>query len=129
MARPPQGSIESYYLHFVPWHDPLSMGKRRSFNTFPTNTYHPAPQLACCIPPGEASPATQVHVMSSPLAFTPWRRRSLSSISPRDQPQLHWGGASSPSQDQIHSSPDLRIVISRAKVIFIFIFTYSQKVC
>ncbi|KNB17495.1 hypothetical protein FOXG_15020 [Fusarium oxysporum f. sp. lycopersici 4287] len=50
--------------------------------------------------------------MSSPLAFTPWRRRTLSSLSQRDQPQLHRGGASSPSQDQIHGSP-LPIATSR----------------
>ncbi|KAI8416948.1 hypothetical protein FOFC_03261 [Fusarium oxysporum] len=30
---------------------------------------------------------------------------------------------------QHYLGTDLRIVISRAKVIFIFIFTYSQKVC
>ncbi|KAL5610711.1 hypothetical protein FOBRF1_006828 [Fusarium oxysporum] len=50
--------------------------------------------------------------MSSPLAFTPWRRRTLSSLSQSDQPQLHRGDASSPSQDQIHGSP-LPIATSR----------------
>ncbi|KAF4343150.1 hypothetical protein FBEOM_2903 [Fusarium beomiforme] len=50
--------------------------------------------------------------MSSPLNFTPWRRRTLSSLSQRDQPQLHRGDASSPSQDQTHGSP-LPIATSR----------------
>ncbi|KAL5617763.1 hypothetical protein FOBRF1_006511 [Fusarium oxysporum] len=50
--------------------------------------------------------------MSSPLAFTPWRRRTLSWLSQRDQLQLHRGDASSPSQDQIHGSP-LPIATSR----------------
>ncbi|KAK2468167.1 hypothetical protein H9L39_20389 [Fusarium oxysporum f. sp. albedinis] len=50
--------------------------------------------------------------MSSPLGFTLWRRRTLSSLSPRDQPQLRQGDASSPSQDQVHSSP-LPIATSR----------------
>ncbi|KAH7473516.1 hypothetical protein FOMA001_g12804 [Fusarium oxysporum f. sp. matthiolae] len=36
---------------------------------------------------------------------------------------------SSASPSNKRFCPDLRIVISRAKVIFIFIFTYSQKVC